>query len=491
MRAAADAGELRVRVPEDARAVPVERPRAGGCGDYATSVALRVAREARMRPLEVAEVLSPWLAAQPEIARVDISGPGFLNLTLAGATAEALVREIAEAGLRYGHVPGDTGQHVPNDTGQLAPRDSGQHVPRDSGPHVQIHVPCEVRALVVADSVRRILRSQGTLVRVTCDAVPDAAWVDVLGICVDAPGRPPAALATPKPGLASGTLATPRPAAVPAPNRPSAALAPEPGFASGDLATSEPGFASGDLAPPRPAAAPAPGRPPAALAPPQPAAAPGNLAAPRPAPAPGDRSTSCPAPTPGSQDTTPRPTPGPQNTTPRPTPGSQETPRPTPAPGDPLRLGRDAARWALLHPAAHDRARVTPEQGGDLYVEQRESNPLFRVQYAHARCRALTRNAADLGFTAVPGDTPHPLLDALADYPTVLTLAARHRAPDRVARHLVVVADGLLAYQHAVLPRGEEKPSAAHRARLALAEAAGTVLAGGLSLLGISAPEHL
>ncbi|WP_244188155.1 DALR anticodon-binding domain-containing protein, partial [Streptomyces regalis] len=43
----------------------------------------------------------------------------------------------------------------------------------------------------------------------------------------------------------------------------------------------------------------------------------------------------------------------------------------------------------------------------------------------------------------------------------------------------------------AVLPRGAEKPSAAHRARLALAEAAGTVLAGGLSLLGIDAPEHL
>ncbi|THC52695.1 arginine--tRNA ligase [Streptomyces sp. A1499] len=471
MRAAADAGELRVCVPEDARAVPVERPRAGGCGDYATSVALRVAREARMRPLEVAEVLSPWLAAQPEIARVDISGPGFLNLTLAGATAEALVREIAEAGLRYGHVPGDSGQHVPNDARQLAPRDSGQHVPRGSGPHVQIHVPCEVRALVVADSVRRSLRSQGTLVRVTCDAVPDAAWVDVLGICVDAPGRPPAALATPEPGLASGALATPRPAAVPAPGPPPA-----------------------DLAAPRPAAAPAPGPPPADLAPPQPAAAPGNLAAPRPAPAPGDRSTPCPAPTPGMQDTTPRtprPAPGTQDTTPRPTPGSRETLRPTPAPGDPLRLGRDAARWALLHPAAHDRARVTPEQGGDLYVEQRESNPLFRVQYAHARCRALTRNAADLGFTAVPGDTPHPLLDALADYPTVLALAARHRAPDRVARHLVVVADGLLAYQHAVLPRGEEKPSAAHRARLALAEAAGTVLAGGLSLLGISAPEHL
>ena len=80
----------------------------------------------------------------------------------------------------------------------------------------------------------------------------------------------------------------------------------------------------------------------------------------------------------------------------------------------------------------------------------------------------------------------------LADHPRVLAAAAPHRAPDRLARHLVAVADAFLAFQDtASLPSGDEKPSAAHRARLALAEAAGTVLAGGLSLLGISAPEHL
>ncbi|WP_258543991.1 DALR anticodon-binding domain-containing protein [Streptomyces ipomoeae] len=84
-----------------------------------------------------------------------------------------------------------------------------------------------------------------------------------------------------------------------------------------------------------------------------------------------------------------------------------------------------------------------------------------------------------------------PLLTALTEYPPTLARAATHRAPDRLARHLVVIADALLAFQHTVLPRGDEKPSAAHRARLALAEAAGTVLAGGLSLLGIDAPEYL
>ncbi|AZM55531.1 hypothetical protein DMA15_25590 [Streptomyces sp. WAC 01529] len=339
MRHAVDAGELSVDVPEKVR---VERPRPGGRGDYATNVALQVARGAGRSPREVAEVLFPRLAAEPGIAGVDITGPGFLNITLAGSPAEALVRDILRLGECYGHVHPDTGE--------LA----------------QIHAPHEVRALVVADSARRVLRSQGVLVRVTSDAAPEQEWADVLGVRVDAHGRPP----HPLPTL-----------------------------------------------------------------------------------------------------------------------------RPVPAPADPLRLGRDAARWALLHPAAHDHPRIAPEQGGDQHLAQRETNPLFRVRYAHARARALTRNAAQLGFDSAPGDlqspAPQPLLDHLAAHPPVLAAAARHRAPDRLARHLVGTADALLGYEHAVLPVGDEKPSAAHRARLALAEAAGTVLAGGLSLLGISAPTYL
>ncbi|MCW5250603.1 ArgS-related anticodon-binding protein NrtL [Streptomyces sp. SHP 1-2] len=212
--------------------------------------------------------------------------------------------------------------------------------------------------------------------------------------------------------------------------------------------------------------------------------------------------------------------------------GSGETAariRPVPAPGGVLRLGRDAGRWALLHPAPHDRPRA-----GEGHLVQRESNPLFRVRYAHARSRALLRNAADLGFapdaaadpgtaagaaphaapatapaavtadarpgtTGIPGtpagpaDAPAPraLLSALAAHPRVLAAAAEHRAPDRLARHLVVTADAALPFLSTVLPCGAEKPSAAHRARLALAVAAGTVLAGGLTLLGIDAPDHL
>ncbi|MFD3868820.1 ArgS-related anticodon-binding protein NrtL [Streptomyces sp. NPDC058623] len=149
--------------------------------------------------------------------------------------------------------------------------------------------------------------------------------------------------------------------------------------------------------------------------------------------------------------------------------------------------GADAAAWAMLGVPA----RETPSFTAGLLVQD-ESSELFRVRYAHARARALHRNAADLGYRSEPGDVDAPaLLAALAEYPLVLEAAAHHRAPERLVRHLVTVADALLDFQYDVLPRGDEKPSAAHRARLALAEAAGTVLAGGLALLGLDAPDFL
>jgi arginyl-tRNA synthetase len=122
------------------------------------------------------------------------------------------------------------------------------------------------------------------------------------------------------------------------------------------------------------------------------------------------------------------------------------------------------------------------------------ANPLFRVQYAHARTRRLSDNARELGIPADPygesyDDPGAALLALLADHRRVSEQgdAARH------ARHLVAVADAFFDFhdQCPPLPRGDEKPAAAHRARFALVEAAGTVLAGGLTLLGVSAPAHL
>ncbi|MFJ6371778.1 ArgS-related anticodon-binding protein NrtL [Streptomyces virginiae] len=157
--------------------------------------------------------------------------------------------------------------------------------------------------------------------------------------------------------------------------------------------------------------------------------------------------------------------------------------------GDVLaRYGVDAVAWAVLTTPA----RETPEFSDTLLV-QGEGNELFRVRYAHARAHALVRNAEQLGFRPEIGDDVDApaLLRVLADHPLVLEAAAHHRAPERLARHLVELADALLDFQYRVLPQGDEKPSAAHRARLALAEAVGTVLAGGLALLGIDAPTRL
>ncbi|MET7529719.1 ArgS-related anticodon-binding protein NrtL [Streptomyces goshikiensis] len=155
--------------------------------------------------------------------------------------------------------------------------------------------------------------------------------------------------------------------------------------------------------------------------------------------------------------------------------------------------GADAAAWAMLAVAPHETAVFSPR----LLLQDEAANEFFRVRYAHARSRALTANAAQLGFRAEPGPVGErneeggAVVRGLLDYPLVLEAAAHHRAPERVVRHLVELADALLDFQYRVLPKGDEKPSAAHRARLALAEAAGTVLAGGLALLGIDAPDCL
>ena len=136
---------------------------------------------------------------------------------------------------------------------------------------------------------------------------------------------------------------------------------------------------------------------------------------------------------------------------------------------------RDVERWAAA-------------AGGGELLTQRERNPLFRVRYAQSRARALVREAARIGLAPEPGRVPgeDALVGALGEHPW-------RGEPTRVARSLVRVADafgGSEAMRRA-LPWGDEKPSAVHRARLALAQAAGVVLVDGLTQLGVSAPEHV
>jgi arginyl-tRNA synthetase len=97
---AVEAGELRVAVPE---AVTVERPRNRDHGDWATNVALQLAKPAGLPPREVAELVAGRLRAVPGVESVDVAGPGFLNVRLDTASAGELARSVVESGPGYGH----------------------------------------------------------------------------------------------------------------------------------------------------------------------------------------------------------------------------------------------------------------------------------------------------------------------------------------------------------------------------------------------------
>ncbi|SOE11166.1 arginyl-tRNA synthetase [Streptomyces sp. 2323.1] len=358
VRGAVEEQELSVPVPARIVVRPAPRP---GCGDYASNVALQLAKPAGRPAREVAEILRKRLAGSPGIARVEIAGPGFLNFTLGDEAQVALVREVLAQGSGYGDR---------SDRTNLGARSARSPLTTEAGSAdgSAASASASAREVVVAEALARIEVAAGAPDRSCASPVP----------------HPPELVAL--------------------------------------------------------------------------------LA----------------------------------------------------------RLGSDEARWVLLRPAAHDPVRV-PER-----PVQRESNPRFRVQYAHARTRALLRNAGELGFSGEPGDVGLPvaegasgipdeaarrsgsgepagtqaapagrtlqgLLTLLATYPSAIEAAARLRAPDRVVRHLEATADAFFRWHDDFppLPVGEQKPLAVHRARLALAEAAGTVLANGLRLLGISAPEYL
>ena len=107
VRAAVDAGDLAVSVPDSA---VVERPKSREHGDYATNVALRLAKPAGRPPREVAELIAARLREHPGVAAVDVAGPGFLNVTLAKDALAGLVRTILEAGPAYGRGEVDAGR---------------------------------------------------------------------------------------------------------------------------------------------------------------------------------------------------------------------------------------------------------------------------------------------------------------------------------------------------------------------------------------------
>ena len=164
-------------------------------------------------------------------------------------------------------------------------------------------------------------------------------------------------------------------------------------------------------------------------------------------------------------------------------------------------LGVDATRYAL--------ARYSSDSPIDLDVELWTSasreNPVYYVQYVAARTASIARNAADAGVARGEAADFHPellvnerandLLKALGEYPDAVARSAQLREPHHIARLLEKIAGAYHRFydddENRVVPKGTEPVTDGHRARLWLNDATRTVIANGLALLGVSAPERM
>ena len=162
------------------------------------------------------------------------------------------------------------------------------------------------------------------------------------------------------------------------------------------------------------------------------------------------------------------------------------------------KVGVDAARYTLI------RYPVDTPMVMDIDILRRNTNenPVYYVQYAHARIAGVLRNVAELNIptglsnfdpSQLSHDRENELLGTLAEFPGIVAAAAAFREPHRVARYLEELA-GVYHGFYAdcrVLPMGEEAISPLHSARANLCAATKQVLANGLDLLGVSAPERM
>ncbi|MCA1008118.1 arginine--tRNA ligase [Rhodococcus hoagii] len=159
-------------------------------------------------------------------------------------------------------------------------------------------------------------------------------------------------------------------------------------------------------------------------------------------------------------------------------------------------IGVDAARYSLVRSSVDQSIDIDLE----LWASTTNENPVYYVQYAHARLCSIARNAADLGLSAenpnlglLTHDREGDLIRTIAEYPRVVAKAAELREPHRIARYLEELAGTYHRFYDAcrILPQGDEEAGELHTARLALCAASRQVLANGLELLGVSAPERM
>ncbi|MFG3707461.1 arginine--tRNA ligase [Micromonospora sp. NPDC047670] len=162
-------------------------------------------------------------------------------------------------------------------------------------------------------------------------------------------------------------------------------------------------------------------------------------------------------------------------------------------------IGVDASRYALARYSSDSPIDIDVE----LWTRATRDNPVYYVQYVAARTASVGRNAAEVGLTRGDAEAFRPellahekeneLLKALAEFPAVVATAAELRGPHRVARYLEELAGAYHRFydECRILPRGDEEITDLHRARLWLNDATRTVIANGLRLLGVSAPERM
>lgn len=159
-------------------------------------------------------------------------------------------------------------------------------------------------------------------------------------------------------------------------------------------------------------------------------------------------------------------------------------------------VGVDAARYSLERSSADTPLDIDLE----LLKKRTNDNPVYYVQYAHARTQAVARNAAQAGVdrsefdaSLLDHETESALLGALAEYPRILNTAAVLREPHRVARYVEEIAGLYHRWYDArrIVPKGDDEITADHRTRLWLNDAVAVVVKSALGRLGVGAPDRM